>query len=103
MRVDHTGYRTGRKISERVSESIRKGLSLVIDTNQEYDVKNLLARRRNPKLIDPNTFKAYQVSNQQKSFSILLGTISIYLLFIVSRVRMMIFARPGAYNSVRGG
>ena len=58
-------------------EALQEGLSLVIDINQEYDVKNLLTRKRNIKQIDPNTFKAYQKSNQQRSFSILLGTISI--------------------------
>ena len=58
-------------------EALQEGLSLVIDTNQEYDVKNLMTRNRNNKQIDPNTFKAYPQSNEQeKSFSILLGTIS---------------------------
>ena len=58
-------------------EALQEGLSLVIDTNQEYDVKNLMTRNRNNKQIDPNTFKAYPQSNEQEnSFSILLGTIS---------------------------
>ena len=82
MRVDHTGYRTGRKISERVSESIRKGLSLVIDTNQEYDVKNLLTKKRNPKINDRKTFDAYLESEEETSFSILLGSISMYTFII---------------------
>ena len=57
------------------------GLSLVIDTNQEYDVKNLLNRNRNTKIKDPKTFDAYPESEKESIFSILLGTISINLLY----------------------
>ena len=57
-------------------EALQKGLSLVIDTNQEYDIKNLLTRNRKTQQIDPNTFKAYPQSNEHDSFSIYLGTIS---------------------------
>ena len=57
-------------------ETLQKGLSLVIDINQEYDVKSLLSRNINTKQSDPNTFTAYPKSNEQNSFSIILGTIS---------------------------
>ena len=57
-------------------ETLQKGLSLVIDTNQEYDVRNLLTRNTNKQIMDPKTFEAYPQSNEQDSFSILLETIS---------------------------
>ena len=57
-------------------EALQEGLSLVIDTNEEYDVRNLLGRNRKTKIQDTNTFKAYPQSKEESSFSILLGTIS---------------------------
>ena len=76
------GY--GRMKGERWmrKEALKKGLSLVIDTNQEYDVKNLLTKKRNPKINDRKTFDAYLESEEETSFSILLGSISMYTFII---------------------
>ena len=71
----HLG-RYSRELGWKEALQEQEGLSLVIDTNQEYDVKNLLTRNINTKQSDPNTFKAYPQSNELHSFSILLGTIS---------------------------
>ena len=68
----------GRRLGWR--EALQGGLSLAIDTNEEYDVKNLLTRNREKKINQPNIFKAYPDSREQSDFSILLGTISIALL-----------------------
>ena len=57
-------------------ETLQERLSVVIDLNQEYDVKNLLVKNRNTKQSVPNTFKAYPKSNEHNSFSIILETIS---------------------------
>ena len=66
----------GREVGWK--EALQGGLSLVIDTNEEYDVKNLLAGNRNTKIDYLNTFKAYPEFKEHRSFSILLGTISIF-------------------------
>ena len=60
----------------RGKEILQEGLSMVIDMNREYDVKNLLTRNSNTKLKDPYTFKAYPETKEERSFSIRLGTIS---------------------------
>ena len=60
-------------------EALQGGLSLVIDTNEEYDVKNLFTSDTNTESSkqNTNTFLAYNgESKQQSSFSILLKTIS---------------------------
>ena len=57
-------------------ETLQRGLSLVIDTNEEYDVKHLFTRLRTNNRKDPNTFLAYEETKERSSFSILLGTIS---------------------------
>ena len=67
-------YGRGRGVGWK--ETLQEGLSLVIDTNLEYDVKNLLVQNRNTKQTDPNTFKAYPKSSEHDSFSIILETIS---------------------------
>ena len=68
--------RYGRGRGGGWKETLQEGLSLVIDTNLEYDVKNLLVQNRNTKQTDPNTFKAYPKSSEHDSFSIILETIS---------------------------
>ena len=60
-------------------KALQKGLSLVIDINPEYDVRNLLTRNVKTKIKDPKAFEAYPESEEKSSFSITLGTISTYI------------------------
>ena len=57
-------------------ESLQSGLSLVIDTNDEYDVRKLLTEDGNIKTVE-NRLDTYQSRQLQGKFSIFLKTISI--------------------------
>ena len=56
-------------------ESLQSGLSLVIDTNDEYDVRKLLTENGNIKT-EENKLDPYQNKQLQGKFSIFLKTIS---------------------------
>ena len=56
-------------------ESLQSGLSLVIDTNDEYDVRKLLTENGNIKT-EENKLDPYQNKQLQEKFSIFLKTIS---------------------------
>ena len=57
-------------------ESLQSGLFLVIDTNDEYDVRKLLTEDENIKTVK-NKLDPYQNRQLQGKFSIFLNTISI--------------------------
>ena len=57
-------------------EALQSGLSLVIDTNDEYDVRKLLTEDGNIKTPEDIKLDFYQNKNLQGKFSILLKTIS---------------------------
>ena len=68
-------------------ESLQSGLSLVIDTNDEYDVRKLLTENGNNKTQEDWRLDYYHNKNSEKHFLILLKTISKYffpLLFVIS-------------------
>ena len=56
-------------------ESLQSGLSLVIDTNDEYDVRNLMTEDGNIKIVE-DKLNSYCPKNLKDKFSILLKTIS---------------------------
>ena len=59
-------------------ESLQSGLSLVIDTNDEYDVRKLLTEDGNFKT-EEDMLDSYSNKDLQGKFSILLKTISKHL------------------------
>ena len=59
-------------------ESLQSGLSLVIDTNDEYDVRKLLTEDGNIKTVE-DKLDSYHNRQLQGKFSILLKTISKHL------------------------
>ena len=61
-------------------ESLKSGLSLVIDTNDEYDVRKLFTEDGNINTLE-DKLDSYQNKNLQGKFSILLKTISMKHLF----------------------
>ena len=77
-------------------ESLQSGLSLVIDTNEEYDVKKLMTENRNIKT-EEDVLDSYFKNNWQEKFSIILKTISKYLFPL--RCKISLLLRSGANNS----
>ena len=61
-------------------ESLQSGLSLVIDTNDEYDVRRLFTEDGKIKTVE-DKLDSYQKKNLHGKFSILLKTISMKHLF----------------------
>ena len=80
-------------------ESLQSGLSLVIDTNDEYDVRKLLTEDGNIKTVK-NKLDPYQKRQLQGKFSILLKTISKCLFSLLQSHSLL---RSGANNSDRRG
>ena len=60
-------------------ESLKSGLSLVIDTNDEYDVRKLMTEDGNIKTTEEDMLDSYFNKNLQEKFSILLKTISKFI------------------------
>ena len=77
-------------------ESLQSGLSLVIDTNDEYDVRKLMTENRNIKT-EEDVLDSYFKNNWQEKFSIILKTISKYLFPL--RCKISLLLRSGANNS----
>ena len=57
-------------------EALQSGLSLVLDTNQEYDVRNLLTEDGNIGSDALDILNSYDNIQQQEKFKIFLNTIS---------------------------
>ena len=68
-------------------ESLQSGLSLVIDTNDEYDVRKLLTEDGNIKTVE-NKLDTYQNRQLQGEFSIFLKTISKSLFPLLCRISL---------------
>ena len=55
---------------------LKEGLSLIIDTNDEYDVKNLLERKSSSRLENNLIFNSFKETEDDNKFSVMLKTIS---------------------------
>ena len=56
--------------------ALKKGFSFIIDTNDEYDVKNLF-QRKSPKLLENNlVFEIFKKTEEDHNFAVMLKTIS---------------------------
>ena len=78
-------------------ESLKSGLSLVIDTNDEYDVRKLFTETGNMETVE-DKLDSYDNRQLEGKFSILLKTISnIYFLFLFDKSLFPL--RSCAYNS----
>ena len=49
---------------------------MIIDTNDEYDVKNLLQRKSSPNLENSFTFHSFKDTEDGNKFVVMLNTIS---------------------------
>ena len=56
--------------------ALQKGLSLVIDTNDEYDVRNLLVKKCTESPEKRPVFDAYKEAEEENNFLMMLQTIS---------------------------
>ena len=63
---------------ERVNwkEALSSGLSLIIDTNDEYDVKNIMQKKCSGTKIIGKSFTSYKYKKKDNSFTVMLKTIS---------------------------
>ena len=59
-------------------EALHKGFGFIIDTNDEYDVKNLFFKERNGESINKNV-QIYQDNDNENGILIMLQTISRFL------------------------
>ena len=82
-------------------ESLQFGLFLVIDTNDEYDVKKLLTEDGNIETEGYNMLGSVFNKKLQKQFSILLKTISKYSILFSLKSHLLL--RSGANNSNQRG
>ena len=58
-------------------KTLQRGLSLIIDTNDEYDVKNLMERKSREKEVSNDFgFDTYKQAEEEDSFYMMLQTIS---------------------------
>ena len=57
-------------------EALQKGFSFIVDTNDEYDVKNLIERTASERNEKRKINSAYKQAKKNNYFSILLQTIS---------------------------
>ena len=55
---------------------MKKGLSFIIDTNDEYDVKNLLQRQSSARLENNLVFNSFKETEDDNKFAVMLKTIS---------------------------
>ena len=55
---------------------IKQGLSLIIDTNDEYDVKNLFQRKSSQNLENNFIFNSFKDTEDDNKFVLMLNTIS---------------------------
>ena len=56
--------------------ALKKGFSFIIDTNDEYDVKNLF-QRKSPRSLENNLeFNSFKETDDDNNFAVMLKTIS---------------------------
>ena len=58
--------------------ALQKGFSFIIDTNDEYDVKNIIKKTSENKDVERHEVTAYKETETDREFTILLKTISKY-------------------------
>ena len=56
--------------------ALKKGLSFIIDTNDEYDVTKLFQRKSSTRLANNLVFNSFQESEDDNKFAVMLKTIS---------------------------
>ena len=56
--------------------ALKKGFSFIIDTNDEYDVKNLFERKSSKRLENNLVFNSFQETEDDDKFAVKLKTIS---------------------------
>ena len=57
-------------------EALSSGLSLIIDTNDEYDVKNIMEKNEPGQKKIENFFNTYENEKKDNTFTLMLKTIS---------------------------
>ena len=84
------------------SGALKAGLSFLVDTSDEYQVKNILRKKDAGKVTTSGVFNAYTGSEDDSSFSVRLSTISGLILESVNRNYQQI-SRPFPDSSLRRG
>ena len=56
--------------------ALKKGISFIIDTNDEYDVKNLFQRQASKRLENNLDFNSFKETGHDNKFAVMLKTIS---------------------------
>ena len=64
------------KTKENWDKTLQAGLRLIIDTNVEYDLKNILEKKSSKTKENRKSFDPFQNTEEESSFTILLKTIS---------------------------
>ena len=57
-------------------EALSSGFNLIIDTNDEYDVKNIMQKKASGRKKIGKSFNSYQDKKEDNSFTVILKTIS---------------------------
>ena len=65
------------KTKDNWDKTLQAGLRLIIDTNVEYDLKNILEKKSSLNEENMESFDPFQKNEEESSFTILLKTISI--------------------------
>ena len=72
--ADLNQYRDRDKVNWK--EAILAGFNLIIDTNDEYDVKNIMQKKSSGTKIIGKSFTSYKYKKKENSFTVMLKTIS---------------------------
>ena len=81
--------------------SLKAGLSFVVDTSEEYQVKNIFRKKESGKVTTSGVFDAYTNSEDDRSFTVMLSTISELLKTVNTNYHH--FSRPSPDSSLRRG
>ena len=65
-----------KKKVDNWDEALQKGFSFIIDTNDEYDVKNLFERKSPTRLENTFVFNSFLETKDDNKFAVMLKTIS---------------------------
>ena len=78
--------------------SLKTGLSFVVDTSEEYQVKNIFRKKESGKVTTSLVFDAYTDLEEDRSFTVMLGTISELLKTVNTNYHH--FSRPSPDSSL---
>ena len=81
--------------------SLKAGLSFVVDTSDEYQVTSLFRKKESGKVTTSGVFDAYTDSEEDRSFTVMLGTISELLKTVNTNYHH--FSRPSPDSSLWRG